>query len=337
MRAASAFREGFRRVNRAPLVLLGMYAFTLGIGLPCALALRTLLQAHLGASLAADAAASGVNYDWAQEFAAQATGLGATFLPTIIGFGAVLENLSNLVDNVSLVTPIAGIIAIWMVGWSFLSGGVLDRFARGRATRSYGFFAACGTHFWRFLRIGIIAGLFYYVLFGWIHPWVFDRVDRWTRDTTVERTAFAARLIGYAIFGFLLLAVNVIVDYARVRTVVEDRRSALGSVAASTRFVRRHLGPVAGLYLLNAIAFLMVVLAYALVARAPRSGLAMVLVLGVGQLYILSRHYLKLVFYASETALFQGELAHAAYTAAPAVVWPDSPAAEAVRADPQTE
>ena len=57
----------------------------------------------------------------------------------------------------------------------------------------------------------------------------------------------------------------------------------------------------------------------------------------LGQAYIVARHYLKLVFYASETALFQAELAHAAYTAAPAVVWPDSPAAEAiVNAGPST-
>jgi hypothetical protein len=38
----------------------------------------------------------------------------------------------------------------------------------------------------------------------------------------------------------------------------------------------------------------------------------------------------KLVFYASQTALFQRALAHASYAAAPAVVWPDSPAAESI-------
>jgi hypothetical protein len=38
----------------------------------------------------------------------------------------------------------------------------------------------------------------------------------------------------------------------------------------------------------------------------------------------------KLLFYASETAFFQKALAHAAYTAAPPVEWPDSPAAESI-------
>ena len=70
---------------------------------------------------------------------------------------------------------------------------------------------------------------------------------------------------------------------------------------------------------------------YALLAPgAPRSGARMWLTLAVGQFYIFGRQYAKLLFYASETAYFQGELAHAAYTAAPAVLWPESPAAEAV-------
>ncbi len=50
----------------------------------------------------------------------------------------------------------------------------------------------------------------------------------------------------------------------------------------------------------------------------------------VGQIYIVLRHYVKLLFYASETAFFQQTLAHAAYTAAPPVEWPDSPAAESI-------
>ena len=70
---------------------------------------------------------------------------------------------------------------------------------------------------------------------------------------------------------------------------------------------------------------------YGLVAPgAPRSGLLMWVMLAFGELYILGRHVLKLVFYASETAFFQGALAHAAYTAAPVPVWPDSPAAEMI-------
>ena len=199
-------------------------------------------------------------------------------------------------------------------------------------TLSTAFFGACGMHFCRLLRLGVVAWLAYGFLFGYVHAWIFARAYPWlTKDITVERTAFALRIAGYLVFGTLLIVCNLVLDYARVRIVVEDRRSALGAVLAGGRFVRRHARTAAGLYLLNTAAFLLLVALYALLAPGtPRYGLSMWLVFGLGEIYILARHYLKLLFYASETIFFQGALAHAAYTAAPALVWPDSPAAETI-------
>ena len=337
MTTTSAFREGFRRVNRAPSVVMGMFLVTLMVALPLSLALRGMIEAQLGTSLVADSVASGVNYDWWQEFSAQAAGLGKTFGPSLIGFGAVLQNLSGLLDNIPLASTIAGATVAWLVIWSFLSGGVLDRFARDRPTRTAGFFAACGTHFWRFFRLGVIGWFVYAFLFGELHVWIFDELYPWlVRDLTVEREAFALRLGGYLVFGAVLLACVMVFDFARVRIVVEDRRSALGALLASVRFIRRNFGRVLLLYVLNGAAFLLVLALYAVASPgAPRSGLHMMAVLFLGELYILARHYLKLGFYAAETALFQSALAHARYTASPVVVWPDSPAVEAiVNADP---
>jgi hypothetical protein len=296
-----------------------------------------MIAAHLGRSLAGEAVASGAIADWWPEFSAQASGLGTTFVPSIVGFGAVLDNLSGLLDNAPLATTIAGATAAWLVLWSFLGGGIIDRLARGRPTRSPGFFAACGTHFWRLLRLGAVAWIVYGLLFRYVHGWIFtDAFERLTRDVTAERMAFAYRAAGYALFGALLVACNIVLDYARVRIVVEDRRSAIGALVAGARFAWRHAGPVFALYVLNGAAFLLLVALYAFVAPgAPDSGLSVLAVLAIGEAYILARHYLKLLFYASETAFFQGALAHAAYTAGPALVWPDSPAAESIaNADP---
>ncbi len=101
MGAGSAFRDGIRRVNGAPVVVLGMFAVTLFVALPLAIALGGMIEAHLGTSLAAASVAAGTNYDWWQEFSAQASGLGTTFVPSIIGFGAVLDNISALLDNLA--------------------------------------------------------------------------------------------------------------------------------------------------------------------------------------------------------------------------------------------
>jgi hypothetical protein len=331
MPVVGAFKDGARRVRGAPMVLAGVFAATLLVGLPLSYVLRGMLAAHLGTSLAAESAAAGTNYEWWLEFTTQAAGIGKTFVPSIVGFGAVLDNLQGIADNLPLASAIVGVTAAWLIAWSFLSGGVIDRLARSRRTRAHGFFAACGMHVWRLLRLGVLACAAYGFLFRYVHGWIFGAIGRLTRDVAVERTAFAWRVAGYLLFAALLLACNLVFDYARVRLVVEDRRSAIGALLASGRFVRRHAAGVVGLYALNAIAFLLLIGIYALVApRAPGGRLSTALALAIGEAYIIARLFLKLLFYASETALFQGALAHAAYTAAPAVVWPDSPAAESI-------
>jgi hypothetical protein len=330
MGAWAAWRDGVRRVNRAPAMLVGLFLLTLFVALPLSIALSGMIEAQLGGSLVAETLATGASYDWWQEFSAQASGLGTTFVPSIIGFGAVLNNLDAILDNLPMATTIAGATSAWLVLWSFLSGGVLDRYARQRPTRAYGFFAACGTHFWRFLRLGIVAWAVYWVLFAEVHVWLFDSVYPWlTRDLTVERTAFAIRLVLYLIFGLVLITANIVFDYARIRIVVEDRHSALGALVAGARFVMRQRGTLA-LYALNALTFILLALVYALLAPGVRTGFGFWITFAIAELYILARHYVKLLFYASQTSFFQSALAHVDYTAPPAVVWPESPAAESI-------
>jgi hypothetical protein len=327
-----ALREGVRRVLRAPAIVAGVWILTVLVSLPLALGLRSMIADHLGSSLAADEAASGVNYDWWQEFSDQATGVGVTFKPTIIGFGAVLDNMSAFLDAESRPAVIAAAAGAYILLWLFLAGGIIDRYARDRATRASGFFAACGVFFFRFLRLAIVMGIVYGFLFGYMHSWLFDHLYvRMTRDVNVERTAFFARAVLYLVFGIVLAGCNLIFDYAKVRAVVEDRRSMLGAILAAVRFIQRNYGAAVALYLADLVLFLLVVGAYAVVAPgAGRAGWIAWAGFAVGQAYIVGRLIVKLIFWASETALFQGRLAHAGYVAAPARTWPDSPAAEAI-------
>ena len=331
-----AFRDGIRRVSLAPAVLAGVLIATLLAALPLGLVLRASLRTHLGDSVEAEAAASGVNWDWWQEFSAQATGLGTTFSPSVIGFGVALDNLSSILDNRPTAGVLVGVATAYLFLWIFLVGGILDRYARQRPTRVAGFFSACGVYFFRFLRLGVVAWLAYAALFGFVHGWLLNDFYGWaTNDFTVERNAFLVRAALYLLFGTLLIACNLILDYAKIRAVVEDRRSMTGALLAGWRFVTRRPLKVCGLYALNGLLFLLVLAAYAAAAPgAGGTGGSMWLGFLIGQLYILARLWTKLLFYASQTALFQGELAHAEYTAAPQPVWPESPAAEAIGPQP---
>jgi len=328
----TAWLDGWRRVWRAPAIVAGVLALTLVLALPLALVMRGAIEGHLGRSLAAEQAADGVNYDWWQEFAAQATGLSATFTPAIIGFAATLDNISSVVDARGEILPVAAALATYIAGWMFLTGGILDRYARQRPTRTAGFFAASAVYFGRFLRLALVMGIFYWWMFAYVHTWLFDDLyAALTREMTAERDAFLVRAGMYAVFGALLLVANMVFDYAKIRAVVEDRRSMLGALSAGLRFVVRRPARTFGLYAINAVVFLALLALWSFVAPgAGGAGLSLWSGLLIAQLYIVARLLLKLHGLAAHTSLFQSNLAHAAYTTAPTPVWPESAAAETI-------
>ena len=317
MPALAALRDGITRVNRAPAVLACVLLITLLTALPFSLFIRNALEAHLGNSMIGEQAATGLHVQWWSEFTAQAGPLGQTFQPRIIGFAAVLDNLSALVDGDTRPAPILWLGAFYLLVWLFLSGGILDRYGRTRPTNSHEFFTACGVFFVRFLRLAPFMALAYYMLFAIVRPFLLDETfASFTRDVTAERTAFFMRLGLYALFGALLLAINVIFDYAKVRAVVEDRRSMVGATVAGARFVRRNAGAVAALYVLTGVLFIVLLFLYALVAPgASSTGVGVWIGVIITQLFLVGRLWIRLVFFASETALFQGRLAHAGYIA----------------------
>jgi hypothetical protein len=194
----------------------------------------------------------------------------------------------------------------------FLLGGILDRYARRRPTRARGFFGACGAHWGAMLRTAAIIA----ILLSAFHLAVGERFE----NDVVHKTAFVTALF-----------LSVIVVFAMVRVAVEDRRSALGALLAGARFVARN---PAGLAIVLGIAGVMLVstLAYERVLPAHDGWTAFLLRAG----WIAAETFLVLATFAAAISLFQSRLAHAGYTAAPPLTWPDSPAAETIANAPPT-
>ena len=85
----------------------------------------------------------------------------------------------------------------------------------------------------------------------------------------------------------------------------------LGALSGAGRFLIRD-GAAVGVYLVNVALFAVIVAAYGLIAPGVGgSAVTMWIAFAIGQLFVLARLGLKLLFWASETALFQSQLAHA--------------------------
>ena len=128
--ALGVWLQGIRRVRRAKSLVLLLWLATLAVTIPPAIELHNAVKTHLGSSLEADSAADGVNFDWLQEFRAQADPLGRSLRPDVIGFAAVMDNTSALADvsQRPVVALTAG--AIFVVLTWFLSSGCICRHLR---------------------------------------------------------------------------------------------------------------------------------------------------------------------------------------------------------------
>jgi len=284
-----AYLEGWRRTLLAPAITLGVSAF--------AVFLAWLLEITLA----------------------------TPFADTVATFHAARIKLEwGVVEPAT-----ARVVTACLITWLFLSGGILDRIARARPIRTAAFFAACGVHAARFLRLGLLLAPFYWMVLGWLYPYLFGTLwTRWTHEFTTVREGIEIRAPFYAIVVLALAVLHLVGAYAKVRTVVEDRRSMIGTVGAAFRFVRRRPFRIAGLLFINV--FTMTAVLRLWYSAAPVASDSVVYAFFVTHVFAVLFTWARVAWMASEVVFFQGELAHATYAAAPIPVWPDSPAAEAL-------
>lgn len=325
-----AFLEGWRRTLRAPGVTAAVWTVTTLVTLPLAATLHDAIVTHLGASTSAERALSGWDLDWTGEFAEQAEGVGTSLTREVLGAAGFVATLSRIFDGAPPAPALVGAIAIYLGAWIFLSGGIVDRIARGRPVGGATFVALAARYFPRLLRLTVLAGVAYWTLFQTLHPWLFGSVfDRLTRDVARESHALAILAGLYGVFAVCLGLVSLVVDFTRIRLVVEDRRSVIVALAAGGRFVRRRFWRVAGLYAINILA--LAVVARLWIQTAPGADTPDWVAVLAAQVFLVVRIWGRMAFLGSQAVFYQGELAHAHYTAAPLPRWPDSVSVEAVR------
>jgi hypothetical protein len=312
-----AFVQGWRRVYRAPLATAGIvlaFAVLHGIGtVPLSATLRPVLTSEYWRPL------PGWNGDWIGP-AARLGGWQWILGHAALGFGGLMPIVRLFADRQPFI--IATMAATDPLLWALLTGGLLDRLARDRRVDTADFSAASGVYFARFLRLGLLLGPVYWLLYRQVFPALLGLVP-----DTIDQGVVGTR--GWIAAGCLgcLAVVSLIGDYAEVRAVVEDRRSMIGALAASLRFIGRRPIRALTLWILTAIPAILVLMAWSRVplVLAPE---ALRVTFTVVPLLILV--WVRMGFMATALVFFQGELAHAGYTAAPPYEWPDSPAAEAI-------
>ncbi len=301
---------GLKRVARAPAVILWIYFAIVLLAFPLTGAIFEILKSSIGSSLFHETLRQGFDLDWYGEFESRSSGLAGTFGPRVVGILPVLDNFERLMNgdllNMNWSVLLAGIL--FLVTWAFFGGGIISRYTSpDQPVSRSDFFGASASYFFRFLQLLVISVLAYKAMFRWIagplHKWV----ERATLDATVERSVMLYSLSAYLLVGLIMILIGMVLDYAKIALVIEERRNVLLALIRAARFVGQNPGRTLGLYVLLVAAGLILFLGYAVIAPGPnQSNIATVFVaLAVTQAFILARIILKLWFLASQTTMFQ--------------------------------
>lgn len=191
---------------------------------------------------------------------------------------------------------------IYLLFHIFLNGGVIGRIVEQRERISLGnFFSDCGKFFWRFFRVFLISLIVYAFIIGIIYKLISSLFKLWTKNASTEWPLIISSNLKFLILIFLFYTTRMFFDYVRIRLVVEDSRRTIAATILNFSFIGKRFFKALFLYFLVGMAGIIFSLVYFGVSKIlPSSASVVVIVFIWQQLYILSRMWVKILFFSTE-------------------------------------
>ncbi len=222
------------------------------------------------------------------------------------GANVFFEFLAHHSETVSIEIKLLFIIGlIYLLTSIFLNGGIIGCFIKEDNEYSATlFFGSSGKYFGRFFRLFLLSIPFLIIAFL-LSKGISNFIKGISPDS--EPIQVTAKVTGYIILLFLIFFINMVFDYAKIRTVFQERRSMIMTTLRSMGFVLKNLGKTLGLYYLIAAVGLAFFIIYTIAGKLiPIStGIGILLLFLWQQLYSLGRIWVRLLFLSSETRLYK--------------------------------
>jgi len=196
----------------------------------------------------------------------------------------------------------------------FLNGGILFTIAhpmrmtaaKGEKERFAGmFFQGAGKFFGRFFRLCIYS-LLLWVLFIILHVLLNLAFRPLTASGTNEQIMLYLFWVRLAIGLFLIFLIRMILDYTRIKIVLEDTRYVFRSLLQTMVFIFRNFGKTLALYYLLIITAIILFLIYWGLKSLITSGSLFPILTAfiIGQIFIISRGWLKIALQAAQMEFY---------------------------------
>ena len=280
-----AIRTGLKKVN-SNLHFIGLlWVLNIAFAMILSMTLFRLLNADLSGSLTGDSLLQGFEYRWYQEF--------------FFKYRTTLEMFTNTLTIVG---------SIFILIQSFLLGGILTVLNSGeRKTLFIDFFYGGVRYFYRFFKVLLLSMVFYVGLF-FINRWGTAATENLLGASESEALRISVIVLRYVLLALIFFFLNIIFDYTKIRIVVHEETKILREWWRAVKFTVSHPGPTIGLFVLLFLlgAGIFGIYYFSEDIFQPLSSYGMIfLVFVLHQIYIAARLWLRMMFYASQLALWK--------------------------------
>jgi len=287
MKVLKSFGTGIRRSAKEVKMILILWGFNALFAIPLYFLVSGYLKNALGSSILSESLFK--NFD----------------------FSVLLELLVHRGDPLRTIFSVSLLLgALFFLVSTFLHGGILftlihsrnkeDGPAAANRIRRI-FFEGGGKYFGRFFRLTLYSLLLWFA--GAMLFFILNEILKPLTATGFdEKLMFYMVVLKAAFAVFLFFMIRMILDYARVMIVFQDTGDVFLSLLRGVSFVFKRPGKTLGLYYLLVLTGLAVYLLYGTVQNLmPDYSYAfMVVSFVIGQVFILSRGWLKIFFQASQ-------------------------------------
>ena len=283
MSVFGAFAKGTARIWLHKRLILWLYGMNLAFAAVILFPLRKVVQEVSKTDLA-DGFLTGFPLDVGLEFWSQHRVELKTLAYVAVGLG-ILYLLVNV----------------------YLAGGIVAALAAERRVSLRRFMNDAARYFGRYFRLFILLALVLGLLAVAYKFGLSDTIAKLRKNATTDRASSLWHalviVLWLAVFAFLLM----VFDYAKIRTVVDCRRSMLLAAVASVAFALRRCWRTIPLFALNLVIVGALFAVYLLVESQFSSTTiaSMIGLFVVQQLSILSRIWMRLSFFSTQLAYYK--------------------------------
>jgi hypothetical protein len=293
MTSGTALRQGFGLAQRARTGVWILFFTNLGLAVLASYPIYRSVRTFTGHSAMSDKLATGFSFDWLTDFAVNSPGSLERYATTIVIFGL----LSILAQSV-------------------LAGGVLASFREPSFHSPRDFFRDCRRYGWRLVRLTIIGLIGYWIVFRLLNQGLGSLADRWTRQWLDDRPVFWVKLVPSVLTLLGLIFVNLVVDFARVRLVMDEGASAIEAFLAALGFSLARMRRAIVIYAIPSLCGIALLGLYLLVwpralhiANAPSAGqirqpLALAILFVGQQVVVLARYWFRVAAWGGEWTFY---------------------------------